>query len=474
MSSLITSCAFAHWGVPQSMPVDRVIANLEIWVKNNPNDAKAWYSLARARSYAFATTSGSIQIQGEEKRPEVTFGIAQTSVELDKKKDLATAIKHLDAGIRAFNIAIKLRPADADMRYGLACLLENGQSVCVKARAFPMLDTQVIDSQYSGMFGDGKDFSQPESLSSLKKFFLSDENSRWSRSNEYLRAAEWVLARARSKQSSKELDQIWSAAWSLEVCDLYFTAACYALPEDSTALEQSLTGLSPFIAYQAAKDYVRVSDAKATAESYPIRRTVAMSIIKAMEALPPCGAITPLVVPLNDAQCLKQVLDSSAQVQFDFDGTGRAQTVNWITSDAAFLVWDPEQTGRITCGRQLFGSATWWMFFEDGFRAIASLDDDHNGAIQGDELVGLALWRDGNGNGISDSGEVTPIQQWGITSLACQWQVKEEHGLVAPSGVTISIGGQTLKRPLWDWITTPHIAHSSLTSEPIGANDSLP
>lgn len=456
--TVITPFANAHWGMPQSMPVDRVIANLEAWVKDNPNDVKAWYSLARARSYAFAKTSGSIEFHGQQQRPDVSLGIAQNRVDVDKDKDLGAAVKHLDAGIRAFNSAIKLRPADADMRYGLACLIENGQSVCVKARAFPMLDTQVIDSQYSGMFGDGKDLSQPESLGSLKRFFLSDDGSRWSRSTDSLRAAEWVLARARFKQNSKEIDQIWAAAWSLEICDLYFTSACYALPEDSTAIEQSLTGLSPYISYQAAKDYLRVSEIRGLSESFPIRKAVAKSIIKAMEELPPCNAITPLVVPLDDAQCLDQVIDRGASIQFDFDGTGRAQTVEWIASNAAFLVWDPDRTGRITSGRQFFGSATWWVFFEDGFKALASLDNDGNGLIERDELTGLALWRDGNGNGVSDPGEVSSVEQWGIRSLSCRADGRDSDGLSARAGVVFDAGATSVTRPLWDWITTPQIA----------------
>lgn len=457
MASVATKVS-AHWALPQSMPVDRVIANLEAWVKDNPNDAKAWYSLARARSYAFATTSGSIQVHGEEKRPEVTFGIGATRVELDKSKDLAAAVKHLDAGIRAFNSAIKLRPADADMRYGLACLIENGLKVCTKARAFPMLDTQVIDSSDARQFGDGKDLTKPESLGSLNRFYLGEDDRKWGRSVDTLRAAEWMLARARFKQDSAEIDRMWTAAWKIEVCDLYFTAACYALPENSTVREQSLTGLSPFIAYQAAQDYLRLRDVPGDREEFPIRKAVAQSIVKAMEALPLCGAITPLVVPLDDAQCLSQSLDRDARIQFDFDGTGRAQSVEWITPQAAFLVWDPESTGRITSGRQFFGSATWWMFFEDGFKALASLDNDGNGLIERDELAGLALWRDGNGNGVSDPGEVVPVEEWGVRSLSCRADGRDTDGLSARAGVVFEIGGVAVARPMWDWVTTPRVA----------------
>lgn len=454
---MITPLACAHWRMPQQMPVDRVIANLEAWVKDHPTDAQSWFSLARARSYAFATASGQIQIHGDANRLEVTLGIGRLRVEKDPSKDLAAAVNHLDAGIRAFNTAIKLKPGDAAMRYGLACLVEDGVKVSVKARAFPMLDTQVIDSQDSRLYGDGKDFSKPESLDALKQFFLSEDRNSWGRSIDSLRAAEWMLVRARFKQESSEIERMWSAAWNIEMCDLYFTAACFALPEESTAREQSLTGLSSFISYQAARDYLRVCTLPGSKEDFPVRKAIASSVVESMESLPPCRAITPLVVPLDDSVCLSQVIDRNAAVGFDLDGTGRLQTSQWITPQAAFLVWDPGHTGRITSGRQFFGSATWWLFFEDGFRALASLDDDQNGMIQGDELAGLALWRDGNGDGRSDPGEVAPVQQWGVRSLACRVDDRELDGLVSRSGVVIEVAGQSLTRPLWNWITTPRV-----------------
>jgi hypothetical protein len=117
-------------------------------------------------------------------------------------------------------------------------------------------------------------------------------------------------------------------------------------------------------------------------------------------------------------------------VKFDLDGTGRPQTYPWLRPDAAFLVWDPQHTGRITSGRQLFGNVTWWMFWNDGYQAMAALDDNHDGWLTGCELAGLALWFDVNQNGVSDPGEVIPIDKTDIEGIAVLPEALGAHALM--------------------------------------------
>jgi hypothetical protein len=64
----------------------------------------------------------------------------------------------------------------------------------------------------------------------------------------------------------------------------------------------------------------------------------------------------------------------------------------------------------IESGRQLFGSVTWWMFWRDGYQAPAALDDDGNGWLEGNELAGIAIWRDLNGNGVCDPSEIISLR----------------------------------------------------------------
>lgn len=70
---------------------------------------------------------------------------------------------------------------------------------------------------------------------------------------------------------------------------------------------------------------------------------------------------------------------SSKEVRFDSDGTGRPQKYASLRPRAALLVRDPQHKSKIESGRQLFGNVTWWMFWRNGYQALAALDDTMDG-----------------------------------------------------------------------------------------------
>lgn len=129
-------------------------------------------------------------------------------------------------------------------------------------------------------------------------------------------------------------------------------------------------------------------------------------------------SMTPVVIPLVAGGALEQLVDSQASVPFDLDGSGLPRSWGWIRPSAAWLVFDPNRTGRITSGLQLIGARTFWVFWSTGYEVLASLDDNGDGWLMEEELSGLALWRDANGNAVSEPGEVRPIQEHGITALS--------------------------------------------------------
>jgi tetratricopeptide (TPR) repeat protein len=130
-------------------------------------------------------------------------------------------------------------------------------------------------------------------------------------------------------------------------------------------------------------------------------------------------AITPIVIPLGGLVAVDRLVDRSAVVAFDADGSGLRRSWTWITPDAGWLVFDSRQTRQIQSGLQLFGSVTFWLFWDNGYQAMRSLDDDGDGRLRGTELAGLAIWRDANGNGVSEPGEVTSLAAWNIVELSC-------------------------------------------------------
>lgn len=157
--------------------------------------------------------------------------------------------------------------------------------------------------------------------------------------------------------------------------------------------------------------------------------------------------VTPLLVGLTDRP-LADLVDETAGVRFDLDGAGPARWP-WPGPDAAWLVWDPAGRGDIRSGLQLFGSVTWWVFWEDGFQALGALDDDGDGRLAGPELDGLALWRDLDGDGRSTRREVQPLARHGIVSVGTDATIGPEGFLLAAEGARTT-NGRTL--PVWDWV----------------------
>jgi hypothetical protein len=164
-------------------------------------------------------------------------------------------------------------------------------------------------------------------------------------------------------------------------------------------------------------------------------------------------AVTPIVVPLTPDTSLSTLVDEKARVAFDLDGSGEQRRWGWITTNAAWLVFDRDGRGQITSGLQMFGNVTFWVFWRNGYAALASLDDDNDGELRGNELRRIALWHDRNSNGVSEAGEVTPAVELGIVALDCRNDVH-------PSGIPFSQRGATFRdgsaRPTYDWIAPSH------------------
>lgn len=165
--------------------------------------------------------------------------------------------------------------------------------------------------------------------------------------------------------------------------------------------------------------------------------------------------ITPIAVPLRDGLSARHLEDHTASVAFDADGTGLQKRWTWTTRDAAWLVHDPKQSGTVTSALQLFGTVSFWMFWDNGYAALAALDDNGDGELRGKELVGLALWHDANGNGVSEPGEVKPLAEHGIIALSCRW----ERDLGHPDRIAYSKVGAAFRdgttRPTFDLVLHP-------------------
>lgn len=157
------------------------------------------------------------------------------------------------------------------------------------------------------------------------------------------------------------------------------------------------------------------------------------------------GVVSPIVLDLDgdgtlmasDGQYLPhpKSFKQEGAVMFDFHGNGFPVATEWVGPNDGLLC-RPQADERIN-GTHLFGTANG---FDNGYEEMASLDKDQSGALEGQELEGLFVWQDLNGNGRSDEGEIKTVQELGITSISVN------HSDLSSTYVR---NGQTLKT--FDW-----------------------
>jgi tetratricopeptide (TPR) repeat protein len=170
---------------------------------------------------------------------------------------------------------------------------------------------------------------------------------------------------------------------------------------------------------------------------------------EALSAMP--RPVTPIAIPLDDDLPLGDLLDPLARVQFDADGSGLRREWTWIAPKAGWLVYDATDRGTITSALQLFGSVSFWLFWSNGYDALAALDDDGDGVLRGGELAHLAVWVDRDRDGTSDPGEVRSLSAHGIVALSCAYTDGDGSRIAAmsPDGARLA-NGRT--RPTYDVI----------------------
>jgi hypothetical protein len=90
------------------------------------------------------------------------------------------------------------------------------------------------------------------------------------------------------------------------------------------------------------------------------------------------------------------------------------------------------------------------MFWPTRYAALDALDDNRDGVLTGRELTGLAVWFDRNSNGVSEPGEVTPVEDLGITGIATAATSSDGAAPMNAHGLFLQ-DGRVL--PTWDWIS---------------------
>ncbi|WP_326937897.1 calcium-binding protein [Frateuria sp. Soil773] len=132
----------------------------------------------------------------------------------------------------------------------------------------------------------------------------------------------------------------------------------------------------------------------------------------------------PLALDLNgDGVVATRAEANWAGALFDNDGDGIRTATGWIDSEDGLLVRDINGDGVINSGAELFGDRTLLAgggSASNGFAALADLDSNADGIVDASDVAfaSLKVWRDLNGNGISEAGELYTLEQVGVVALS--------------------------------------------------------
>ncbi len=469
---LSTPRVFGHGVIPESTPVDRIIQNLEARLKDKPDDAEMHYRLGRTHGLAFELKTDTVSVWNRQDPTEIAERCWQWRSDRKEEPHEAQLRAHLSEAIKHLSRALQLDPSSPHYHMALASVLESGLPLAGKVDQWPRPPAEGAAAHINDYLTREINAAEtdPEKgkavIASLRSSFKTDGG---------FTVRDVVAATLINRLSDPDAKRAKTARdllvedWRVQMGDEYFTAMAFALPQDSELREKPIWGsMDCWVAYDASKCYLRLLKGGLIKNVAPIRKAAAKAVNSSFEDLSTPNAITPIVFPISKEQSLASLIDSAATVPFDLDGSGRPQSWPWPRANSGILVWDPANSGKITSGRQLFGSVSWWIFFDNGYEALDALDDNRDGVLTGIELKGIAVWIDRNSNGVSDPGEVVPVETFGIRSISPRATTTEDGCPANRSGIVMT-DGRVL--PSYDWIATP-ASSTAPTSPPTIASRS--
>jgi hypothetical protein len=415
------------------VPVERLLSTAEAVLKRKPGSPEAHYTLARIHYLAFSRDAATVPAYSYERDGNV----ALPSTERIAGSWWDAQWNHAQELARD-ELGIKTNPERSDERFWAAV-----------RRHFDRLRQE--NWRPSRLTVDEKAAHAEKSLSEFQAALqLAPDNALY-----LLGLASLVdeVVQWRRIEKPPNLPRPLQKITAEIAIDGYTRAHEIAFKADGLLVEQPVSGRRSLVSWEAGHGYLRLTEAKAATDSVVKQtRDKINERLKRLDQLP-MGAITPVVISPQPVQNLEALLNKEASVEFDLRGYGPRERWPWLQPEAGLLVWDPSGVGRIEGASQLFGGYSFQIFRADGYDALAALDEDGDGMLRGDELRGIRVWFDRDGNGVSATDEVHDLAELGIVGLATRATGQDGVHPMNSAGV-IFADGRTL--PSWDWIVAPH------------------
>jgi len=415
---------------PSYVPVDRLLGNATAYVQEHPSDASGYYTLARIHYLAFVNKSFVIATFANRTPPStVPFWWQENLVNYSRTEE-AKRIALQEFGYASAEDV----PAEQQQRFWdrvgeIETKLE-GEKWQPPQPTTDELIAHAAAAQWN--FYQAISFDPNNALYYLGQASLGEQ---------YLA----FLVEGTPVPVPATVRTVLLTAARDTFLQAYELAIQGDLGRDSLPLE----GLRGVISYEAGNAYIRLWEVESSVPQ-PVQDKVAaiQANLATLSALPP-GPITPIVFSMTASVSLADLLTPERVVRFDLDGDGVAEERSWIKPTTGLLAWDADRDGRITSGRELFGSVTWWLFFSNGYRAMDMLDDNRDGSLMAGEMKGLCVWFDRDSDGQSDAGEVVSVESLGIVGIATRPTGFEGRSPMHNAGIRFK-DGHTV--PTYDWI----------------------
>ncbi|MBN1972996.1 MAG: hypothetical protein JW787_05115 [Sedimentisphaerales bacterium] len=432
--SIVCTISQAKFVMPQPVPVDRLIANATAYIKENPKDAQGYYILARINYLAFINKSTQVAAfsEGKDSPPKVAENWQERGYQNSLLPEHARKLAAEELGYSSYSeIPREERKKFQELFNQKAEQLrkENWQPEKITQNKLIQHVTESIDYFKKAIELDPKNGLYHLGFASLLEQYIN-----------YVKETDLRAF----PEEFRNIILNYAA-------DIYYTAYKLSIKEDLKNERIPLAGLQSLTGYEAGNAYIRLieQDKNITEEQKKILAEIHKNIDTIAKLR--IGAITPIVFSFEMLFSPTDLLDRNLQINFDLDGDGAAELWPWVKPSTGILVWNEDGKNEITSGRQMFGSVTWWLFFNDGYHALNCLDDNRDGALNGSELEGISVWFDTNSNGKSEPVEIKSLDELGIISISTKSTSTENGWPTNKTGIKLTTG-KTI--PTYDWIAS--------------------